>query len=89
MYTYLFRVVCQSDKVDYAECVLSGTVISNKQIRLVLREGSDIYVTSDVTDTFEIEFLDEKRSSAENCSECAHFYEERNTRAYVQVPEHF
>lgn len=60
MYTYLFRVVRRSDMVDCAERVRSGTVISSKQIRLVSSEGNEIYVTSHVTDTFEIGFLDEK-----------------------------
>lgn len=89
MYTYLFRVGRRSDKVDCADRVLSGTVISSKQIRLVSSEGSEIFVTSHVTDTFEIGFLDGKKSSAENCSECAQFYEERSAGAHVPVPEHF
>jgi len=47
--------------VDCAERVLSGTVISSKQIRLVSSERSEIYVTSHVTDAFEIGFPDEKK----------------------------
>lgn len=89
MYTYLFRVVRRSDKIDCAERVLGGTVISSQQIRLVSSEGSESYVTSHVTDTFEIEFLDEKKSSAENCFECAQFYEEGSAGARIPVPEHF
>jgi hypothetical protein len=61
MYTYLFLVFRQSDKADCAERVLSGTVISSKHIRLVSSEGSEIYMTSDATDAFQIGFLDLKK----------------------------
>jgi hypothetical protein len=61
MCTYLFLVVRQSDKADCAERVLSGTVISSKRVRLVSSEGNEKYVTSDVTDAFEIGFLDGKK----------------------------
>jgi len=60
VYTYLFRFVRRSGKVDCAERTLGGTVIGSKQIRLVSSEENEIYVTSHVTDTFEIGFLDEK-----------------------------
>jgi hypothetical protein len=51
----------------------------------VSSEGSEKYATSDVTDTFEIGFLDEKKV----IYKCAQFYEERKAGAYVQVPVHF
>jgi hypothetical protein len=89
VYTYLFRFVRRFGKVDCAERALGGTVIGSKQIRLVSSGENEIYVTSHVTDTLEIGFLDEKKSSAENCSECAQFYEERSAGAHVSVPENF
>lgn len=89
MYTYLFRFVRRSGKVDCAERAHGGTVIGSKQIRVVSSEENEIYVTSHVTDTFEIGFLDDKKTSAENSSECAQFYEERSAGAHVPVAENF